>query len=319
MNLYCSKLYVFLLLVFCRLVSGLSPLFISRKVKKKFAFDGIGKKWVSTVELYCGIFCVINLLYPNFSSELTTDLLDNAFECFAFVQIEKGVSYSMDFSGGILLATCFIHMIPEVRENLLAMMKERYTFPYAETLVCIGFFTVYVIEEIVRHIVEDKSWHHHHHGEKSDVLIAVKETESPFTDVKLNNGREVLDGADSTNHIQLVSTNNKTTEINVMVKDDANECNNNTKNMNGNNLKHFLLVSALSFHSVMEGVALGLATSLQDLWYLFLAVMAHECTILLCVGIELVANCSSTSTIVKYMAVLALVSPAGKFTFLPYF
>lgn len=226
--------------------------------------------------------------------------------------MERGVSYSMDFSGGILLATCFIHMIPEVREHLLKTLGTKYVFPYTETLVCIGFFIVYVIEELVNHMVAGKS---HTHSKKPGALISKKSHETPFEVAK--NERELAELGDvAGNGLTVTSTNNGLAmDLNSMIKDDANECNNNTKHLGAHNLKNFLLISALSFHSVMEGLAIGLASNMEDVWYLFLAVTVHECTILLCVGIELVVSCSRASTVITYMAVLALVSPAGKANF----
>lgn len=234
----------------------------------------------------------------------------------------------MDFSGGILLATCFIHMIPEVRAHLVHTM-DHYNFPYAETLVCIGFFIVFVIEESVKHVANSTS---HNVTRRSQALISEKaiEAHSVIDGVggsRSRGGSENRDrdggsvGSADTNGCGDNVGNGTTTtatvnnglimEMNSMMKDELNECNNNMKGHNAHNLKNFLLVAALSFHSVMEGLAIGLARSVKDVWYLFLAVAVHECTILLCVGIELVATCPSTSVVIMYMAVFTLISPAG--------
>lgn len=268
MNLYFSKVYIFLLLIICRLISGLCPLLISKKFKRKNGFRDVNKKWV-----------------------------------------EKCVSYTMDFSGGILLATCFIHMIPEVREHLLETLKEKYVFPFTETLVCVGFFIIYVIEELVKHVLEGKTLSER--MEKPGALITSKNRDTSFGEISRND-KEMVDIRDSaSNGVPMASTNRLGTDLNSVIKDSGNECNNNTRRLGAQNLKYFLLISALSFHSVMEGLAIGLASNIQDVWYLFLAVTVHECTILLCVGIELVASCSCASTVITYMAVLALVSPIG--------
>lgn len=44
------------------------------------------------------------------------------------------------FGGGVLLATSLIHMLPEAREKLPA---------YSELMLCLGFFLVYMVDEIV--------------------------------------------------------------------------------------------------------------------------------------------------------------------------
>lgn len=44
------------------------------------------------------------------------------------------------FGGGVLLSTSLVHMLPEAREKLPE---------YTELMVCIGFFIVYLVDEIV--------------------------------------------------------------------------------------------------------------------------------------------------------------------------
>lgn len=227
----------------------------------------------------------------------------------------------MDFSGGILLATCFIHMIPEVRETLADSLKEKYRFPYAETLVCIGFFIVFVIEESVKQMLTSKP--SHDVMKKSDALISSKLNEMSAVDITNKNiddraaANADMSGESNGNGIavSVAANNGLMLEMNSMIREDISECNNNMKSVNARNLRNFLLITALSFHSVMEGLAIGLATSVEDVWYLFLAVTVHECTILLCIGIEMVASCPSASTVIIYIVIFALVSPAGAFLF----
>lgn len=226
----------------------------------------------------------------------------------------------MDFSGGILLATCFIHMIPEVREELMKGLEDKYQFPYAETLVCIGFFTVFVIEESVKHMLLSKP--SHKLVKKSGALISSKLNEMSAIEITGKNhddrDKEAAANADMSGDsngnglsVGVAASNGLMLEMNSMMREDMNECNNNTKNTSARNLRNFLLITALSFHSVMEGLAIGLAIDVADVWYLFLAVTIHECTILLCIGMEMVASCPSASTVIIYIVVFALVSPAG--------
>ena len=65
------------------------------------------------------------------------------------------------FGGGVLFATSFIHMLPEVRENIEASGLDFEGAPMAEILLCAGFFLIYLIEEGV-HFCLDSDVHHHH-------------------------------------------------------------------------------------------------------------------------------------------------------------
>lgn len=50
------------------------------------------------------------------------------------------VSAMLCFGAGVLLATSLVHMLPEVRENL----GDR-----SEVIYCLGFFIVYIVDELV--------------------------------------------------------------------------------------------------------------------------------------------------------------------------
>ncbi|KAJ8882486.1 hypothetical protein PR048_014297 [Dryococelus australis] len=76
-------------------------------------------------------------------------------------------------------------------------------------------------------------------------------------------------------------------------------------------LRGLLMVVALSFHSVFEGLALGLQPTTRDTWYLFGAVAVHTCALLTCIGLELATSGLAAPRVVLYVSVLALVSPVG--------
>lgn len=75
------------------------------------------------------------------------------------VRVDAAITLCLCFGGGVLLGTCFIHMIPEVRETIEAVKRtdssvvsHDTSFPFAEFLICCGFFLVYVIEEVVHRL-----------------------------------------------------------------------------------------------------------------------------------------------------------------------
>jgi ZIP Zinc transporter. len=74
-----------------------------------------------------------------------------------FNQVDITVSLCLSLGGGVLLATCFIHMIPEVRHSIEThSAHSSHHFPFTELLVCIGFFIVYIVEESVRHCLQTR-------------------------------------------------------------------------------------------------------------------------------------------------------------------
>ena len=55
-------------------------------------------------------------------------------------------------------------------------------------------------------------------------------------------------------------------------------------------IRTFFVVAALSFHSVIEGMTLGLEDDDSGIWMSFLAVSLHKFVIAFSVGVELLAS-----------------------------
>nr|CAI5847836.1 unnamed protein product [Callosobruchus analis] len=72
-----------------------------------------------------------------------------------------------------------------------------------------------------------------------------------------------------------------------------------------------LIVVALCFHAVFEGLAIGLQKRTADIWFLFTAVSIHSATILFCISLELLLAKARSDFIYTQMLFLALASPFG--------
>jgi len=284
-------------------------------------------------------------------------------------RVDAAVSFCLSFGGGVLLATCFIHMIPEVRESLegvkrsgSSVIPNNTSFPFAEFFICCGFFVVYVIEEIA-HRVYLYSGHKEpcvrpaSHQCSPTAETELKETEKSTgdkfnfrgeTDVPLpaksrpGTGGKIVPAS---SQVYLIASslslehNGKdsavfpvpqhSTQIGVAGKVNCYPCDVkaksevlhhhhagfsidslNQESMVGN-LRRFLVVVALSFHSVFEGLAIGIQQTQRDVWYLFTAVTIHACAILFCIGLELVTSGVRVINLILYIVTLALVSPLG--------
>lgn len=283
-------------------------------------------------------------------------------------RVDTAISLCLCFGGGVLLATCFIHMIPEVRESLevvkrsgSSVISHDTSFPFAELLICCGFFLVYVIEEIAHRLFV-------HSGHKefcvkpspqccSTIETELKKTEdstgdkfgfqsdsdAPLSAKSLQRSGGKIVPASSQVHLiasslslehsgkdsDLATLPQHSTVSNVASKGNCHPCDGKTgpemphhhhsgfaldslsqESMVGG-LRRFLVVVALSFHSVFEGLAIGLQHTQRDVWYLFTAVSIHACAILFCVGLELVTSGIRLLNLVLYIVILALVSPLG--------
>lgn len=220
------------------------------------------------------------------------------------------VSLLLCFGGGVLLFTTFIHLQPEVREIFASLEEQDYIphigkgIPLSEFVFCLGFFFVYFIEELV-HVCLDRKIHNNAlHRSLSVRRCSQKEMSIPrVTLTKFDDG-----------NISYISTSNKdllnsqTTVNSEKHPHDHHHIDETIKNSLGG----FLAVLALSFHAVFEGLAVGLESSVEKVWYLFAAIATHKLVIGFCVGFELVTSKTKTLLVFLYIGTFAIVTPLGK-------
>ena len=106
--------------------------------------------------------------------KLVSGLLPLAFSQALIVRkaklFEQFVGVALCVGGGVLLATVFIHMIPETRESLdnavaVGFLPDSH-YAFAELFICLGFLLIYFIEAFVHRFFQGKAGggHGHSHG-----------------------------------------------------------------------------------------------------------------------------------------------------------
>lgn len=80
----------------------------------------------------------------------------------------------LNFGGGVLLCTTFLHLLPEVREGVERLTADGTVDPcqpvaglLAELIMCVGFFIMFSVEELVHGFGGDHHHHHHNHHDHS--------------------------------------------------------------------------------------------------------------------------------------------------------
>ena len=79
-------------------------------------------------------------------------------------------------------------------------------------------------------------------------------------------------------------------------------------------VRSFVLLLALSLHTVFEGLALGLQTSTQEVWTLFAALAMHKSIIAFTLGVQFTDNVQRVLRIVLFITTFSLMSPLGIIT-----
>ncbi|RZC40892.1 Zip domain containing protein [Asbolus verrucosus] len=221
------------------------------------------------------------------------------------------ISLLLCFGGGVLLFTTFIHLQPEVRESF--MMLESHNkipsigsgIPMSELVFCLGFFFVYLIEELVHLCLHRKL--------NDDALHRSLSIRCSNKKRNLTIPRVTLNKFDDGN-ISYISNSNKEL-LNSQSTINFEKHSHSHHHIDGalkNSFSGLLAVLALSFHAVFEGLAVGLEGSVQRVWYLFAAIATHKLVIAFCVGVELVTSKTRMLLVILYTGTFAIVTPLGK-------
>lgn len=242
----------------------------------------------------------------------------------------------MCFGAGVLLSIVFLHLLPETRSNIKYAMDVGYlrtsSYPVSEVMVCCGFFLVYLIEEIIHTYVG-------HHQKWEDVEVtsegpatleeARREARLKRLSVGRFSGSRVSETPSSTvvSVAALVGARGWTNDcfegsgyFGECIESEAPRhnvhtiphCHHDSPMNNGTTVMGaVVVVVALSFHSIMEGLVLGLEDEPTDIWILFGALCAHKICISFSMSMELLEVGVSLKPFLASMIIFSLASPLG--------
>ncbi|KAF9796691.1 hypothetical protein SFRURICE_008101 [Spodoptera frugiperda] len=154
------------------------------------------------------------------------------------------------FGGGILFATTFMHLLPEVDENIEHLQDEgelpEFPLFLAGLIMCAGFFMIYLIEELVHLYINSRE------NKKRNTSFA-----KPFKMRKssLTSGRSI-EAATAAAELSQMEANGKKGGENHLPLDDQDSV--------AGALRGLLIVLALSIHELFEGLAVGLESSVAN-------------------------------------------------------
>lgn len=220
------------------------------------------------------------------------------------------VKFLLGLGGGVLMCTTFIHLLPEVSESL-----EDFDFatdieiPFAELLMCIGFFTMYLVEECVHLYLHRKEKLYGFREIRKSLSIRRGEfddsNESLETPKAKRNSELVYDQNAHAHHVD-----HSHVDHSHVHHSHVHHSHNYAEHGTVKTLRGLLIVLALSVHELFEGLAVGLESGAATVWYMFGAVSAHKFVIAFCIGVELVTSLK-TKLVIIYVFTFAVVSPIG--------
>ncbi|KAM7362726.1 zinc/iron regulated transporter-related protein 88E [Cochliomyia hominivorax] len=196
-------------------------------------------------------------------------------------------SLMLCFGAGILLATSLIHILPEVRSQLQSN--------WAEISLCAGFLIIYFIDEFLHYFQYNHNTshaatttinnHRHNYG-----ALHNTETEpllngniiNPNT-VSPNNHHSHQHEHTSQNHVHVHCDNELVADANAARLCHTESCSQSMTSTLG-------LFVAMSLHSAIEGLAIGVQNSSTKVLFLLGAVSCHKFVMGFCLGLECRSN-----------------------------
>jgi zinc transporter 1/2/3 len=258
------------------------------------------------------------------------------------------VSMLLCLGGGVLLATTFLHLLPEISHTITVLEDDglipKSNFHLAEILMMIGFFLIYMIEELVHNYL-------HRHQHKKAKQAEAKELENNARKHIAEHrasiaefGEAFMRGIQARNSTivnQFVENDQQRTQSQNSVSDliapnqfngvsvDGPEHARKSQSGHGHShlplplphseeedmlvssLRGLLIVLALSIHELFEGFAVGLEKTPSGVYFMFAAVSAHKFVIAFTIGVELMVQRTKLWLAFTYVVVYSIVSAIG--------
>ena len=252
--------------------------------------------------------------------------------CFSFMpyfitsckKSNKFLSLSNSFSAGLFLSIGLIHILPESSE----MLKNVSDIPISYIICFFSYALILFIEKVAfnSHSLLHSDGHSHE-NEKS--YYDTKDDDEHHSEGELkeseeynNKSNENKQNIDKKEQIYFETPNkNQIPEISSLrnLGDSSTDLNINqirkNKNMDNStkksNLTSYLLLIALGFHGLFEGISLGIQSTTKETLFLFIAISLHKWAASLSLGISFVKSGIKKKQFITMILIFSLISPIG--------
>ncbi|KAI1731112.1 ZIP zinc transporter domain-containing protein [Ditylenchus destructor] len=244
------------------------------------------------------------------------------------------------FAGGVFMGTCFLDIFPHVNAKYASFREKAEwaaAYPFPEFFVCCGFFLVYFLEEMCLKMFaktgDGSGGHGHSHGIPQSQPCEPLKTNIPGVDhplkTHIGNGRDsrsssnyeegpapLSDKENNQTKGRANSNNSNSSAEKYMafriVVDDAVRYIGSDAAEKGGLFKSLTFAAAMSFHSVLEGLALGVQDDTAGILTLFISLIIHKGIEAFSVGLQLSkTNTKRTRLVILTMIMYGLMTPIG--------
>lgn len=218
------------------------------------------------------------------------------------------------FAGGVFMGTCFLDIFPHINSNYARFRKNAgwVDYPFPEFFVCCGFFLVYLLEELALKVFTHQ--HPHSHGARGLTRSDIEPNNLKIHQNGKNQNKSITTHRNESEN-ELTRPKKISVMTHEMVIDES------IKYVSGDTieigfLKSLTFTIAMSFHSILEGFALGVQDDNTGIMTLFISLLIHKCIEAFSVGLQVSKSNSkrlamATLTILIYSMMTPLGSLLG--------
>ncbi|XP_070541632.1 zinc transporter ZIP1-like [Ptychodera flava] len=227
--------------------------------------------------------------------------------------VKRTISYLSCYAGGVFLSTCLLDLLPTVRDNLSLVFDQLqvYTsFPITEFIMAMGLFIIVIVEQTVLTCKERTA--EAEEGKSHDEEAVTK---------PLLEGHFGQQSHGSINHEQAVSGHpeaddhyiaNSESRRNFLSHGHGHEHSHSHIDVNAHSsFRSYVLLMALSIHSIFEGLAVGLQSSNELVLEIFSALVIHKCLLAFSLGMNFVQSKLGSCAVLLAVMCFAIMAPIG--------
>ncbi|KAH8299816.1 hypothetical protein KR044_006421 [Drosophila immigrans] len=214
------------------------------------------------------------------------------------------------FGGGVLLCTTFLHMLPEIIEDVELLQRcgilAETPFALTEMLMCTGFFLMYALDEVM-HVVMLR---HQRKLSRKESLACEAFQRAHSIRHSSRSKQETLKDKQPEQAAHQHSDLERPTAAAAPTGHGHGHSHMPVAD-GGSSMRGLGIILALSLHELFEGMAIGLEDTVGTVWFMFGAVAAHKLVLAFCVGMELLVARTRTSLAIVYLITFSIVTPIG--------
>ena len=220
------------------------------------------------------------------------------------------LSVSNAFAGGLFLGIGLFHVLPESNE----MLEDLTEAPLAFFCAFLSYALILFVEKVSFN--SHSLLHDHGHSKKEDDINKIdisKLNASESRTKEIDEENEEKDEKESLMaKVEMKPKENEEHENEHENNDtDHNEHEHKEHTHKGSSITPYILLLALGFHGLFEGMALGIQSSVQSTLSLFLAIAAHKWAASLTLGISFVKAGIERKQLILMVLIFAFIGPVG--------